>query len=342
MPPVMELDSSNTSRNRRPEQGADSFSRDIIIRPHEGYRKYFEGSLRPDDIPMLFNEQDTTSQFPSVQYAAGWTYADYAISSRKLSIDNRLNYIDEAKQHWEDAVDLTAKTYDLLPGRVLLWPCTKWRYQFAIDTVPTLQAIAHFREERGRAFDSSLIEESRTNINATIQKLMGKYAWTLNHYSEEDHDPITRDQLRGKLGAIAGVALEGAAVSAAQWAGEDAYAVLPPSLRLDTGRGAKAVDIVALSTRNVTFSAQIKKNVTNEDRKKYRDVALLCGKHHLSNYGEAVMDVVELIGEDTDRDRIKDLGNVALNVMKGSRKYGCSQFNPRPAHTLNHRRRRAA
>lgn len=327
----MQADSALYLPNRRHHDAGSSFT----IRPHEGYRQYFEGGVQPTEIPALFTGDDLTSNFPSVRYAAGWAHADYAIGPDAKDIDDRSAHIAAAEEQWQEAIRLTGVTYELLPGRFLLWPCTKWRYQFAVDTVPTLQAMAYAKESRQHGFDDELLEQSRTNVNDTVRRLMGKYAWTLKHFSEDVDDPVPEDTMNGRLGSILGVALEGAAVSTVQLAGSNKYAVLPPSLRDDLA-GRSAVDIVAHTTRRMIFSAQLKKRVNRFDRKKYRGVALICGVHHMAKMGEDIVDVANTIASDTDQDKSRQIGQVLLKVMQGSQQHGCSPLNPRPAHTRGH------
>lgn len=323
-----------TSPNRRHHDVGSSFT----IRPHDGYRQYFETGVHPSEISALFSGDDLTSNFPSVRYAAGWVYADHAIGPDASSLEEREGSIRLAEAQWEDAIRLTGTTYELLPGKFLLWPCTKWRYRFAVDTVPTLQAIAQARESGQRDYDANLLEQSRQNVNKTIRILMGKYAWTMAHYTQPDSEPITPEQLNGRLGSIIGVAIEGAALSAAQLGEGNEHAVLPPSLRSDYA-GQAAIDLIAHTTRNMIFSAQVKKKVHPDDRKKYRGVALVCASHHMKRTDERIEDIVTMIGNDTDTDRTRQIGDVVLKVMKGSQRFGCSPANPRPAHTIGHKPR---
>lgn len=292
----------------------------IQFTPHPGYRQYFENDQNINTLSELENEDAEAANFPTVRYARGWAQAERAMTSARIPFDERLRAVQNAAENWQLARDLIPKIHEAYPGRFLLWPCSNWRYQLAVDCAPTVLAIADQRDRQSRKFDHDLIQQSRLNVRDTLQSLVKMYEWT---ESQEGEPGANISRLQGRKGAILGVALEAASLELVQRAAGNKLAVISPSLRLDNA-GSAGADLAIYTNKRWVPTAQVKNRVRYQDRKKYTRTNLICGKHHLSFPGEPVINTLRAIADNTRQDELDKIGYVALNVTRGSREYGCS------------------
>jgi len=295
----------------------------IEIAPHEGYRRYLgERTTQPQTLDLL-NAELAGGNFPAVRYAAGWAHAERAMTAEKISFDDRFESIRNAVTQWQIAKDLIPQMYETYPGYFLVWPCSMWRYQLAIDCAPSILAIADVRSHGGRSFDRDLLEQSRANTRETLKILLNKYRWT----ERQEHQPgANKSRVEGRKGAILGVALEAVALNLGQLGAGNSLSLTAPSLRLDNANHAGA-DLSAYTTRDWIFTAQVKNRVDNLDRRKYKQTNLICAVHHMRIGKEPVINTIEAIVNNTRHDELRKISEVVLSATKGSRKHGCSQFH---------------
>jgi len=305
----------------------------IDIAPHAGYSQYFrENQTKPGTLELLSLET-AGANFPPVRYAAGWAHAEQAIAPQKIPFDARLQSIENALEQWHTARELIPKMHEAYPGYFLIWPCSAWRYQLAIDCAPNLLAIADTRDRGGKTFDSELIRQTLANTQKTLGILLAKYNWVTEQGRLPD---ANQNKIAGRHGAIIGVALEAGALYLGQLAAGNKAALTPPSLRLDNAQNAGA-DLTAHTAGKWVSTAQVKRRVTSKDRKKYSKTNLLCAVHHMRFPGEPLVNTLEAIVDGTRTDELAEVGQIVLAAINGSRKHGCSKYNHSPPEKTMHR-----
>ncbi len=298
------------------------------VAPHSGYRRYFEGPLQAEKLEREFDPN--RSQFPTIQFAAGWAYAEHALRDHNLSVETRHKLLDDAEARWEQSCSNIRHVYDTFPGQFLLWPGVRWRYQLSLDTLPMMRAIIDGRPEGSdQLFQPEAVQASLGNMQKTLSILMSKHGSILERQSKFLEDPMKNsreiERTRGQEGSIIGVAVEVAAIYIAQSA-SNKYAVTPASLRSEERKRAGS-DLLLWDIRHKGYlwDAQVKKRVDNMARRKYQDIPLLCATHHMCFDDGTVIDTLRAINEGTRQDQIKELGTQLIATVKGSMEYGCSQ-----------------
>lgn len=180
----------NISIADRHPKGADLSFDELLLSvvPHAGYRRYFQGPISPEDMPYLFSHSTEGSDFPTVTFAEGWAFAEQALRNRELCPELRMRCLGSAALLWDQSCHAIRQVYDHYPGRFLLWPGTRWRYQLSLDTLPAMEAVVA-NEHPSSVFNTDLIGQSLDNTRETLRILLGKHRGILEEQAALLDDP---------------------------------------------------------------------------------------------------------------------------------------------------------
>ena len=136
------------------------------------------------------------------------------------------------------------------------------------------------------------------------------------------------ESCKGREGSIIGVALEAAAIHLAQLA-DNRFVITPASLRSEEG-GATGSDLLLWDSHDTQslWSAQVKRRVDSDARRKYTKVPLICGIHHMIFPNRPVIETLRAIEQDRDREELRHIGRRLISITRGSPQHGCTQYNP--------------
>lgn len=304
----------------------------VEVAPHEAYRRYIEASQTDADTLEALESDTEAANFPIVRAAAGWAEVEHAISLQPSSLDKRLNAVLAAQENFVIARDALGYIYDHHPEHWLVWPGTYWRYQLAIDSLPSVLALADQRDSGEPSFDEDLIEQTQANTRHTLARIVQKYRNSeldQAYHARSGADDYRPSTYEGRRSTLIGVGLEVAAQYLPQGVAAGQLITLPPSIRLDNA-GKQGSDVSLHYSGSESFTGQVKKRVKQSDCKKYRQTNLICGVHHMQlDEHSPLIDTLEAIVNQTNSAELQRAGYMIAETLSGSSRFHCHDVKPR-------------